>query len=103
MMIAMCCGLTKDLYDPTGNGYQQLGGKTPKAIPTVVLAVAILLESRFPQQAFLFGDIERFQVEQMVQWVNAILPTPVVEPICFAGERLYLKTPEKPLVLTMGM
>lgn len=79
-----------DLHDPTGNGYQLFGGKT-QGYPyhLAVLAVAILLESRFPQRAFVFGDIERFQVEQMVQWANAVLETPVVEPVCFDGERLY--------------
>jgi hypothetical protein len=79
-----------DLHDPTGNGYRLFGGKT-QGYPyhLAVLAVAILLESRFSQRAFVFGDIERFQVEQMVQWANAILATPVVEPVCFDGERLY--------------
>ncbi len=80
----------EDLHYPTGNGFQRFGGKT-QGYPyhLAVLAVAILLESRFPQRAFVFGDIERFQVEQMVKWANAVLDTPVVEPVCFDGERLY--------------
>lgn len=73
-----------------GNGINLFGGKT-QGYPyhLAILAVAILLEIRFPEKCYLIGDIEYTQVEQMSSWVHSILDTPLITPLCMDGERLY--------------
>nr|VFJ53571.1 MAG: hypothetical protein BECKFM1743A_GA0114220_101168 [Candidatus Kentron sp. FM] len=74
----------------TGNGIDIFGQKT-QGYPyhLAVLAVAILLETRFPDQCYLSGDIEPMQVENMCRWVSKTLNTSVVTPICMDAKRLY--------------
>nr|VFK55235.1 MAG: hypothetical protein BECKTUN1418D_GA0071000_102912 [Candidatus Kentron sp. TUN] len=89
---------TKDvLWAPTdslsyidGNGVDLFGGKT-QGYPyhLAILAVAILLETRFSDKCYLFGDIEPIQVGHMCHWVHKTLNTPLITPICLDGKRLY--------------
>ncbi|HRW08156.1 MAG TPA: hypothetical protein P5121_23800, partial [Caldilineaceae bacterium] len=78
------------IHYPTGHAVELFGNKT-QGYPyhLALLAVAMLIESRFPGQAYVFGDIEHHQVKQMLRWANSVLATPITEPICFAGAQLY--------------
>lgn len=42
-----------------------------------LLAIACLIESRFPQYAIVSGDISRGQMEDAVSWANTILENPI--------------------------
>jgi len=72
------------------NGQNLFGGKT-QGYPyhLALLAVGMLLEARFPLAVHVSGDINKCQVQHMLQWSNAILDKPVTEPVCVDGERLY--------------
>lgn len=53
-------------------------GKTqgfPHHIP--LLAIACLIESRFPKQVLIWGDITIGQMEKAVEWANTILTHPI--------------------------
>lgn len=39
-----------------------------------VLAIACLIESRFPRQAVVSGDVTKEQMERAVDWANSVLP-----------------------------
>ncbi|VFN00956.1 MAG: hypothetical protein BECKG1743D_GA0114223_102377, partial [Candidatus Kentron sp. G] len=73
-----------------GNGIDLFGEKT-QGYPyhLAILAVAILFETRFPEQCYLFGDIEPVQAGHMCRWVSKTLNTLLVTPICLDGQRLY--------------
>lgn len=75
-----------------GNGVDIFGYKT-QGYPyhLAVLAVAILFESRFPNNIYLIGDIDRTQVESVITWMNRILATPVTVPVCLDGKSLYTR------------
>lgn len=72
------------------NGQNLFGGKT-QGYPyhLAILAVGMLLEARFPLAVHVSGDINKCQVQHMLQWANAILDKPVTEPVCVDGEILY--------------
>jgi hypothetical protein len=42
-----------------------------------LLAIACLIESRFPQHAMVYGDISIGQIEKAVKWANSILKKPI--------------------------
>jgi hypothetical protein len=54
-----------------------------------VLAVAMLIEGRFPDRAFMAGDLQPIQVHKMLDWCNERLEQPISMPICYDAERLY--------------
>jgi hypothetical protein len=82
----------KEIDDSTGNGVHLFGNKT-QGYPyhLAILAVGILVENRFPQGSYVIGDIDRGQVENVVNWMAAVLKQPVTWPICLDGERLYTR------------
>lgn len=45
-----------------------------------VLAIALLIESRFPKDAFVHGDISKGQVRVAIEWANSILERPIQMP-----------------------
>lgn len=78
-----------DLPYITGTGVPLLEGDTRGApYHLALLAAAIALESHLGPNAFLHGDIDRFQVAPVRDWVNAILPECVPLPVCLDGSRL---------------
>ncbi|WP_025729695.1 hypothetical protein [Heyndrickxia ginsengihumi] len=46
-----------------------------------ILAIATLIESRFPRRACVYGDISREQAQKAVDWANSILDKPIVLPV----------------------
>ena len=42
-----------------------------------VLAIACLIESRFPQYAYVSGDVTKAQMQKAIEWANSILKKPV--------------------------
>lgn len=54
-----------------------------------ILAVGILLESRFPTKVHLSGDINRALVDKLLPWINTVLDNPVSPPICIDSNRLF--------------
>ena len=42
-----------------------------------ILAIACLIESRFPQYAYVNGDVTKAQMKKSIEWVNSILKKPV--------------------------
>lgn len=85
----------EELAYRAGNGRDMFGNKT-QGYPyhLALLAVTILFENRFPNEVHSTGDIDQTQVEQIVIWMNTILTTPVIKPICMDGERLYKQLKE---------
>ncbi|MCP4138545.1 MAG: hypothetical protein GY754_46735 [bacterium] len=77
---------------PQGNGVDIFGGKT-QGCPyhLAVLAVTILIESRFPNNAYAFGDIDGGQVKPTLRWMNTILEQPAIPSICVDAERLWTR------------
>lgn len=53
-----------------------------------VLAIACLIESRFPKYACVYGNISKNQAEQAVKWGNSILEKPIYIPIRVDEENL---------------
>ena len=72
------------------NGYGVFNSKT-QGYPfhLAILAVGMLLESRFPGSACVNGDIELRQAEWMQTWANSHLDEPLELPVCFDPDRLW--------------
>lgn len=45
-----------------------------------VLAIALLIESRFPHNAVVYGDISKGQIIAAIEWANSILVRPINMP-----------------------
>ncbi|GHT21920.1 hypothetical protein FACS189430_02850 [Bacteroidia bacterium] len=54
-----------------------------------VLALGILLENRFPDNCFLWGEYSDEQVEKMRIWLSALLQENINTPVCNDLERLF--------------
>ena len=67
----------KDLQIPV-NSVRVFDGKT-QGFPhhTYLLAIACLIESRFPKQALVWGDISIAQMKKAIEWANTILQKPI--------------------------
>ncbi|MBI5591204.1 MAG: hypothetical protein HY881_12050 [Deltaproteobacteria bacterium] len=75
-----------------GNGVDVFGDKTQgRPYHLAVLAVGILFESRFPESIYLIGDIKLGYTQEVIAWMNTVLDTPVVMPICLDALRLYTR------------
>lgn len=48
---------------------------------TYMLAIAALIETRFPKCACVYGDISKKQAQEAVDWANSILEKPIDLPI----------------------
>ncbi|MFP4210751.1 MAG: hypothetical protein ACLFR8_05890 [Alkalispirochaeta sp.] len=78
-----------DLPYLTGWGVPLLAGSTGGApYHLAIVAVALVLEGRSGGHAFLQGDIDRFQIDPLRRWVNAVLPERVSVPVCLDAGRL---------------
>lgn len=55
---------------------------------TPLLAVAALIESRFPQYACVYGDITKEQAQKAVEWANSILDKPIKLPVRVDPQKL---------------
>jgi len=66
-------GYGYDLFDHKTQGYPY---------HCAILAVGILVESRFSGNAYVTGDINTEQAEMMTAWCNAILKKMVKKPVC---------------------
>lgn len=53
-----------------------------------ILAVAMLIESRFPKYAMVSGDINIIQAQKAQKWANEILKRPIELPVAVLPERL---------------
>ena len=73
-----------------GNGFPLFQHKT-QGYPyhLALLAVGILFENRFPYSIYVIGDLERYPIEMMVEWLNTTVETPVTLPVCLDGRWLY--------------
>ncbi len=78
--------------DGGNNGAEVLGNKT-QGFPyhLAILAVAILVESRFPEGAAASGDIHSRDAAELVPWINSLVKVPVRLPVCFDFDRLYAR------------
>ena len=52
-----------------------------KQYHSFVLAIAALIECRFPKSACVYGDITKAQAQKAVDWANSILDKPIDLPI----------------------
>lgn len=73
-----------------GYGYELFDRKT-QGYPyhLAILAVGILVESRFSGKAYVTGDINTEQAEMMTSWCNTILNKTVEKPVCCVAQRLF--------------
>ncbi|MGG3772953.1 hypothetical protein [Heyndrickxia faecalis] len=58
----------------------------PYHIP--LLAIAALIESRFPKYSCVYGDITKEQAQKAVNWANSILKNPIYLPVLVDPPRL---------------
>ncbi|HLP60043.1 MAG TPA: hypothetical protein VK186_14475 [Candidatus Deferrimicrobium sp.] len=74
------------------NGFPLFNSKT-QGYPyhLAMLAVGMLFESRFPKNAYVTGDIDRWQVDVILKWAAQvkILSRPLVKPVCVDASRLW--------------
>ena len=92
-----------DYIDP--NGYRLFNNKT-QGYPyhLAMLAAGMLFESRFPTNAYVTGDIDQWQVDVILKWIDQtkVLSQPLVKPICLDAPRLWNRLndlfPDKKLV-----
>ena len=54
-----------------------------------ILAVALLIESRFPESVIIYGDVTRGQMKAAVKWANSVLEKPIQLPDKTDDERLF--------------
>ncbi len=54
-----------------------------------MLAIAALIESRFPGAVILYGDFDRAQAVLAIEWANSILKNPITLPILVDYQALY--------------
>ncbi|AIF45088.1 hypothetical protein [Virgibacillus sp. SK37] len=73
-----------------GNGAREVFySKTQgKDYHTYLLAIASLIESRFPKYACVYGDITKEQAQKAVNWANSILDKPIDLPVRVNPTRL---------------
>ena len=58
----------------------------------LILAIGILLENEFGENAFLHGEFNEIQAEKMLAWLNDVLVTNYDMPIAFDNEQLWERT-----------
>lgn len=77
-------------YSNSGNSTTVFRNKT-QGYPyhIAIMAVALLIENRLPNQAYIHGDITQGIAELVVKWLNSFLEKPVIMPICMEGDRLW--------------
>lgn len=73
-----CCG--EELFGSKTQGYPY---------HLAVLAVAILVENRLGEKAFVSGDITMTACKAVTNWMNGILKKPVKLPLAVTGQRLW--------------
>ncbi|NOQ35114.1 MAG: hypothetical protein GQ569_04380 [Methylococcaceae bacterium] len=54
-----------------------------------IMAVALLIENRLPNQAYIQGDITQGIARLVVKWLNSFLEKPVMMPVCMDSDRLW--------------
>ncbi|MGL1890196.1 MAG: hypothetical protein OCD02_01150 [Spirochaetaceae bacterium] len=79
-----------DLVYVDCNGTQILGGKT-QGYPyhLAILSVAILIENRLGDKAFVLGDITTSECRAVVNWMNGFLKKTVQMPLTMDGQKLW--------------
>ena len=79
-------------YSCSSNGLQIWDSKT-QGFPyhLAVLAVGIMLENRFPENCYIYGDIKEQQVTEVLRWLETTYNEEYAKPICFDASRLYKK------------
>lgn len=79
-----------------------------KSFHIYLLAIAALIESRFPKFACVYGDISKEQAQKAVDWANSILDKPIDLPVRVNPSRLLerlevIDTKEKQLEALYGL
>ncbi len=79
-------------YHSSSNGIKLWGRKT-QGYPfhLAILAVGIMLENKFPDNCYIYGDIDENQVENMLAWLETTYEQSFDKPICFDADRLFEK------------
>ncbi|MFP4067926.1 MAG: hypothetical protein ACLFS5_10570 [Spirochaetaceae bacterium] len=86
---------TDEPHDIHANGCMVWNSKTQgRPYHYAMLAVGMLVESRCPGCAYVTGDIDLSQAEEVRQWVNPLLEEPLALPICVDPDRLYNRLSE---------
>lgn len=77
-------------HDMYGNGRMLWNAKTQgRPYHYAMLAVGMLVESRCPGGAYVTGDVDLSQAEEVRQWADPLLDEPLALPICVDADRLY--------------
>ncbi len=81
---------TDEPHDIYGNGRMVWNSKTQgRPYHYAMLAVGMLVESRCPGCAYVTGDIDLSQAEEVRQWATPLLEEPLALPVCVDPDRLY--------------
>ena len=81
---------TDEPHDIHGNGRMVWNSKTQgRPYHYAMLAVGMLVESRCPGCAYVTGDIDLSQAEEVRQWATPLLEEPLALPVCVDPDRLY--------------
>jgi hypothetical protein len=77
-------------YGIETNGKDVFGAKTQgRPLHIAMLAVGLMVETRFPGKAAILGDCDQEQVDAALDWANPFLKSPAVPPVCLDPDRLY--------------
>lgn len=73
-------------------GEVDLWGSKTQGFPyhLALLAVGILLENRFPDHCYVFGDIDQNQTDAVIVWLETVYGKSFLPPLCLDAERLFL-------------
>ncbi|MFP3959871.1 MAG: hypothetical protein ACLFUX_06865 [Spirochaetaceae bacterium] len=86
---------TVEPHDIYGNGCMVWNSKTQgRPYHYAMLAVGMLVESRCPGCAYVTGDIDLSQAEEVRQWATPFLEEPLALPVCVDPDRLYNRLSE---------
>lgn len=79
-------------YASSTNGIELWNRKT-QGYPfhLAILAVGIMLENKFPDNCYLYGDSDENQVAMMLDWLETTYKKSFLKPICFDADRLFQK------------
>jgi hypothetical protein len=77
---------------PRAEGEVELWGSKTQGSPyhLALLAVGIMLENRFPDHCYVFGDIDQNQTDAVITWLETVYEKSFIPPMCLDAERLFL-------------
>ncbi|MCD4817556.1 MAG: hypothetical protein K8S23_02565 [Candidatus Cloacimonetes bacterium] len=55
----------------------------------LIFAIGIIIENLYPKDAYVWGGVEKGEVENIFNWLQALVDFPIQMPICYDGDNLW--------------